>query len=272
MYQSCSPRINQRLDASRTSELLIDNLRVSQFRAARVNSTVGRLIGGNVKSLALTVFLIGLLCSLGLHAAAAWHQKLTQADEDAIREAVFRYQFEHDASGRQQKANVYFLSIGTDKDPQDPSDAFMARFVKHQPPVKKGSQATGQFQVIDKETGERGVSFRVTSIKQVDVDKVMVDGGYYETSDSSSGNTYTVERKDHKWSVTADRLRWISSVSPPPNKLASEALLYKRILETKEFSVRKWLATSEGWNDDDEPFVETLGEGNSADTFPLLNP
>jgi hypothetical protein len=57
----------------------------------------------------------------------------------------------------------------------------------------------------------------------------------------------------------------------PPELVASEALFYKRILETKEFSVRKWLATSEGWNDDDEPFVETLAEGNSADTFPLLN-
>jgi hypothetical protein len=175
----------------------------------RVNSTVGRLIGANVKSLALTVSVIGFL--LGLH-AAAWQQqtkpKLTEADEDAIREAVFRYQFEHNASGQQQKASAYFLSIG--KDYKDPDDAFMARFVKHQPPVKKASQATGQLGVIDKETGQPGLKFRVESIKQVDEDKVIVEGGYYESGDSSSGNTYTVERIDHKWSVTSDEMRWIS--------------------------------------------------------------
>ena len=58
----------------------------------------------------------------------------------------------------------------------------------------------------------------------------------------------------------------------PSELVTGETLLYKRILETNEFSVRRWLATSEGWDDDDQPFVETLADGNSADRFPLLNP
>ena len=75
---------------------------------------------------------------------------LTSAEKDNIREAVFRYQFEHNASGQQQNAKVYFLSL--DKG-ADPNKAFMLRFRDHNPPVKKRSQATGKFEVIDKETG-----------------------------------------------------------------------------------------------------------------------
>jgi hypothetical protein len=140
-------------------------------------------------------------------ATAQTETTLTPADEDNIREAVFRYQFEHNASGQQQNAKVYYLSLVKDSDPKD---EFMLRFKGHKPPVKKRSQATGQFEVIDKETGERGLIFRATTIEQLDEDKVIVDGGYYEAGLSSSGNTYTVERKDHKWVVTKDQMRWIS--------------------------------------------------------------
>jgi hypothetical protein len=133
--------------------------------------------------------------------------KLKPADEDDIREAVFRYEFAHNASGQQQHAKVYFLSV--DKD-EDPSDAFMSRFKDHQPPVKKRSRATGEFEVIDRDTGERGLIFRATTIKQLGEDKVEVDGGYYEAGLSSSGNTYAVARKDHEWVVTKDEMRWIS--------------------------------------------------------------
>lgn len=133
--------------------------------------------------------------------------KLTPADEDDTREAVFRYEFAHNASGQQQNAKVYFLSLDKDK---DPSDAFMSRFKDHKPPVKKRSQATREAEVIDKDTGERGLIFRATAIKQLDENKVTVDGGYYEAGLSSSGNTYTVERIKHKWVVTKDLMNWIS--------------------------------------------------------------
>ncbi len=53
---------------------------------------------------------------------------LTAANEDDIREAVFRYQFAHNASAQQQGAKVYFLSLAEDK---DPSDRFMLRFKDH---------------------------------------------------------------------------------------------------------------------------------------------
>src|SRR5689334_13010252 len=84
-------------------------------------------------------------------------------DEDDIREAVFRYLFEHNASGQQKKAGVYCLSLGEDA---DPSDEFMRRFAGHKPPVRKLSQCTvGPYHgVIDKRTQKVGLKFRVSNI------------------------------------------------------------------------------------------------------------
>ena len=134
-------------------------------------------------------------------------RELTNAEQDEIREAVFRYQFEHNASGQQQTAKVYFLSFGKD---QEPSDEFIARFKDHKPPVKKRSQSKGQFEVIDKETGERGLIFSAVSIQVIDTNTVEVDGGYYEAGLSASGNVYTVKRNHGKWIVTKDQMLWIS--------------------------------------------------------------
>lgn len=56
----------------------------------------------------------------------------------------------------------------------------------------------------------------------------------------------------------------------PAELLAGETKLFKTILETNEFSVLRWLATSEDWDDDDQPLVNTISEGTSAESFPLM--
>ena len=161
-----------------------------------------------MKALAAIALVFGSLFVLGMQGEVARPKlELTAAEQDDIREAVFRYQFQHNASGQQQSANAYFLSFGKDK---EPDDVFIARFKDHKPPVKKRSQSKGQFEVIDKDTGERGLIFNVVTIKVIDANKVEVDGGYYEAGLSSSGNVYTVERKEDKWVVTKDRMLWIS--------------------------------------------------------------
>jgi hypothetical protein len=156
---------------------------------------------------AIALMLASLLAPGTQGQASGSKFELTAAEQDDIREAVFRYQFEHNASGQKQNAKVYFLSLGKDK---EPGDAFIARFKDHKPPVKKLSQAQKTFEVIDKETGERGLIFRAVTIKVIDANKVQVDGGYYEGGLSSSGNVYTVERKEGKWIVTKDQMLWIS--------------------------------------------------------------
>ena len=131
---------------------------------------------------------------------------LTREEMDDIREAVFRHQFHHNASGQQQSAKVYFLSIEVG----DPDDAFIERFKDNKPPVKKDSQVKDEPGIFDKENGFRGLIFRIDSIKQISSNEVEVKGGYYENGLSASGNTYTVRRIKDKWVVTQDKMEWIS--------------------------------------------------------------
>jgi hypothetical protein len=161
-----------------------------------------------MKALAAISLLLGCLLVLGFQENVPRSKvELTATDLDDIREAVFRYQFEHYAAGRQRRVKVYFLSFGDDK---EPDDTFLARFKDHKPPVKKRSQSKGGFEVTDKETGKRGLIFSAVTIKVVDANKVQVDGGSYEGVRSASGNVFTVERKDGKWLVTKDQRLWIS--------------------------------------------------------------
>ena len=57
----------------------------------------------------------------------------------------------------------------------------------------------------------------------------------------------------------------------PPELETGERQFCIAILETNEFIVRRWVITSEGWDDDDRRFLHVVGEGNSAYTLPLLN-
>ncbi len=90
---------------------------------------------------------------------------LRSVQEEDICEAVFRYQFEHNASGLQQAAEFYCLSLGevTDKGNVDPSDELMRRFQGHRPPVKKVSQCAYDMShgVTDRVAGQGpGLIFR----------------------------------------------------------------------------------------------------------------
>jgi hypothetical protein len=113
-----------------------------------------------------------------------------------VCEALFRHQFDHNGSGIQQRARAYYLII----EEGDPDPAFLARFSDLGKPVLPGSQFL---------KGD-GLSFRIDSIKWVDDHTVEMTGGYYEGNLSSSGNTYRLELRDGKWTVTMDAMRWIS--------------------------------------------------------------
>lgn len=138
------------------------------------------------------------------------------AEEDNIREAVFRYQFEHNGSGQQQKANAYCLSILLDQKKSDPSYDFMKRFDGHKPPVRKASEChSTKVEVVENRTGKSALIFSVSSITWVSETEVTVGGGYEEANLSSSGSTYTVKKQGGKWTVTDDRMNWISENKRP---------------------------------------------------------
>jgi hypothetical protein len=130
------------------------------------------------------------------------------AVEDDVREAVFRYQFKHNASGAQQNVDYYFLDLG----PEGPIPEFMARFEAHSPEVLPVSEATASPAkgVSHKDDGGHGLIFKVGEIQWIDKNTVDVEGGYYEAGLSASGNIYRVERKSGKWIVTKDTMHWIS--------------------------------------------------------------
>jgi len=151
------------------------------------------------------LFLLLTLISLGVAA-----DKVRETQDDDVYEAVFRWQFDHNASAQQKNAKVYFLGVG--EKANDPSDAFMKRFTDHKPPVRKASAShyvRGKG-IVDKKTGDKGLAFRATSIKWLSDAEVEVRGGYYEAELSASGNTYTVRKEKGKWKVTKDKREWIS--------------------------------------------------------------
>jgi hypothetical protein len=123
---------------------------------------------------------------------------------------VFRWQFDHNASGLQKGAQVYFLGfLGINKG--DPSDEFMKRFTGNKPPVRKESEcdtATGE--ALAKKTGESGLVFYVGHIDWKSDSEVDVEGGYYEGNLSASSNTYTLRKVNGKWMVIKDTLNGIS--------------------------------------------------------------
>lgn len=139
--------------------------------------------------------------------------------EDDIREAVFRYQFHDGRSGQQEKLMVYCLSMGdlSAGHESDPSDAFIYRFRHHRPPVRKQSECTMDVLqgVKDARIGLPGLLFYVANIRWLSNSKAEVTGGYYSDGLSASGNTYTVVQRHGAWTVTHDKLNWISMVQVP---------------------------------------------------------
>jgi len=135
--------------------------------------------------------------------------KIRTGQEEDIQEAVFRFQFDNNASGLQQNVKIYFLSLGEGH--KDPSDEFTERFRESPIPVRKVSECTyGTSGVRDTKTGEVGLIFYVDTITWMSDTEVTVEGGYYEASESATGNTYRLVRNGSQWIATEATMDWIA--------------------------------------------------------------
>ncbi|HEX4495066.1 MAG TPA: hypothetical protein VIE43_05290 [Thermoanaerobaculia bacterium] len=116
------------------------------------------------------------------------------AAEGDITEAVFRYQFQHNASTLQQSAERYCLTL---TDERNPDAAFLRRFEAVRP------------QVVAAMTCAKGSSgdlfFRVQKLDWQSDAEVWARGGYSEGTVSSITETYLVHRKDGRWTVDGSR-------------------------------------------------------------------
>jgi hypothetical protein len=130
-------------------------------------------------------------------------------DPDDVREAVFRHLFTKNASGAQQSAKVFRLSVEGGK---DPSAALLARFSKNPIPVVAASECTADPRtgVHQKGTGRSGLVFRIDGMHFVKPDVATVDGGYYEAACPPPATRTPSNAEAARGTVTKDVMRWIS--------------------------------------------------------------
>jgi len=121
------------------------------------------------------------------------------AAEPEIFEAVFRYQFDHNASGMQKQAERYCLYLPGEK---SPDAAFLQRFEGNKPPVVAAAQCEGR--------SGKNLFFRINRLQWHRDNEVWARGGYFEGNLSSSIESYRVLLKDGKWVVTGARMEAIS--------------------------------------------------------------
>jgi hypothetical protein len=121
------------------------------------------------------------------------------AAEPEIFEAVFRYQFDHNASGMQKQAERYCLYLPGEA---SPDSAFLRRFEGNQPPVLAADQC-------ERKSG-KNLFFRINKLQWHKDNEAWVRGGYFEGNLSSSVESYRVLLKNGKWVVTGARMEAIS--------------------------------------------------------------
>lgn len=153
------------------------------------------------------------------YTAEAWYCQQASANkptsslplsrEDAVREAVFKYQIARMTSALRRKDVVFFLSVDQ---AGNPSDGLLARFAGRHPLVKKVSESVAKEYegVIDKQTGTKGIIFSVTSIKWISETEAEVEGGHYTAPLEASGYVYKVRLENGKWEVKDADMKWIS--------------------------------------------------------------
>lgn len=118
---------------------------------------------------------------------------------DDIAEAVFRYQFDHNASALQKSAETYCLSLPGET---MPSAEFLRRFQGNHPPVAAANQCERK--------GVKNLFFRVQKLDWHGDNEVWVRGGYWEGNLSSSVEMYRVVNQNGKWIVKGARMEAIS--------------------------------------------------------------
>ena len=94
----------------------------------------------------------------------------------------------------------------------DPSPEFLRRFSDLQIPVKPISAGEWRGTLIyDKMSGEGGAAFYIEKISMLSRDEAEVEAVIHPGGGlSASGLVYRVCRTSGKWTVTGEKLKWIS--------------------------------------------------------------
>jgi hypothetical protein len=161
------------------------------------SKTLGTIIG-----VSLTVILFSVYLARQKAADNARHV----AQEDDIREAIFRYEMKD-----HRFPDAVFLSINN----QEPSDAFMQRFSDVKIAVRKWvaiapSEDRSRDGIYDRDTGKPGVALSVGKITWTSDHGVIVAGGYYCGSLCAGGGDFYVVLHNGRWVVEKFDLKIVS--------------------------------------------------------------
>jgi hypothetical protein len=121
------------------------------------------------------------------------------AAEPDIYEAVFRYQFDHNASAIQKGAEKYCLTLPGER---TPGAEFLKRFEGHRPPVVAADQC-------ERQSG-KNLFFQIQRLDWRKDNEVWVRGGYWEGNLSSSVEMFRVVNENGRWVVKGARMEAIS--------------------------------------------------------------
>jgi hypothetical protein len=121
------------------------------------------------------------------------------AAEEEIYGAVFRYQFDHNASAIQKNAERYCLTLPGGR---TPSAEFLKKFEGNHPPVVAADQC-------ERKSG-RNLFFQIQRLDWRKDNEVWVRGGYWEANLSSSVEMFRVLNENGKWAVKGARMEAIS--------------------------------------------------------------
>jgi len=153
---------------------------------------------------AVGVSLMMFLFSAPLYGQIAADANKRAAQEDDIREAIFRYEMK-------DRASIIFLNINN----QDPSDSFMKRFSDVKLAVKKLSaiapaKRPAQRWIYDRETGKPGVALWTGKFTWTSDHGAIVDGGYYCGSLCAGRGDFYLAFKGGRWVVEKFEVKVIS--------------------------------------------------------------
>ena len=124
-------------------------------------------------------------------------------DEAAALEAVFRYQFDHNASSIRTAASLYCLCLpAAGREGGDPANDLLAHFAGNRPPAAACSAcALSAGRIVERASGKSALSFYVAQVRWLPNGEAEVEGGYREGTASASRNRFRVVRRGAGWAV-----------------------------------------------------------------------
>jgi hypothetical protein len=133
-----------------------------------------------------------------LPAQKAGDESARAAQEDDIRETVFRYQFKN----AEISAAYHFIAF----EDKSPPETFLRRFKDDDPPVRPLSDARIEKKpirtVVNKKDEQGGIIFHVGQIKWISDVKADIQGSY-DCGDNCEGASgiYHATKQDGRWAV-----------------------------------------------------------------------